>query len=149
MISWFITRLTGKISQLECCRSSWLQWEPIACIGHLYSIDFPHIVAINRMILYTAQQLQWWNFSQVGSHERHPIPRLYGLASYVLLFVSYRMKDNRNISRAHCTVWFTYWGAMTPLCGKELAQQMFRWLAIACLGPNHHINNVDLLPVSY
>ena len=38
-------------------------------------------------ISHTAQQLQWQNFSQIFTHERHPIPRPYGRAIGCLSWV--------------------------------------------------------------
>ena len=42
------------------------------------------------MIMYTAQQFQWWNFGQICTHERHPIVSPYGRAMGCLSWVIQR-----------------------------------------------------------
>ena len=72
MISWYITWLTGKISQQKCCRSTGLHWELIAYIGHLYTIDPPYTVAIWHDSVHSATitiiKLQWGWHSRTTPH---------------------------------------------------------------------------------
>ena len=42
------------------------------------TIDSRYIMVIYGTIAHTGQQLQWYNFGQICTHERHPIPCPYG-----------------------------------------------------------------------
>ena len=48
--------------------------------GNINTIDPRYIVGIYNTIVHITQQLQWWNFGDICTNERHPIPRPNGRA---------------------------------------------------------------------
>ena len=103
-IIWSITLLL-----MAWCLVSPGQQQPWYCLYRINgfkpadTIDSRYIAVMYDTIVQTVQQLQWMNFSQICTHEMSPqISPLR--ASYGVFFVNSTKKNDRNISRAHCTL---------------------------------------------
>ena len=70
------------------------------------AVDSQYIAVMFDMIVHTAQQLQWWIFGQIRTHERHTIPPPYGLSMGCLSQVVQRKMviGGPNVSDADFTI---------------------------------------------
>ena len=80
--------LTQNFRWKKAHPSPWIFWVVYKTHKHTYSIDSRYIAVIYDAIMHAAQQLQWYNFGQICTHERHRIPlpngRAMGCLSWVI-----------------------------------------------------------------
>ena len=82
----YISISVFHLSLLCCVTDS--EWTPHGmAVRNTCTIDSQYIAVIYYTIVHTAQKLQWWNFTQIYTHERHTIPHPYGRTMVCLSWV--------------------------------------------------------------